>query len=315
MLNNDELELIILPTERCNFRCSYCYETFGHGKIRPELVSGLKAFLNDRLSELKVLKLSWFGGEPLLQSDVVLEVSRFAKEKCRQSGTVFIGAITTNGWFLEGRLLEELVGSGVDSFQVSIDGVAAAHDKTRVMPGASGTFERIYGNLLSARDTDLNFNITIRVHLSRTSIDSIDSLLDLLIADFGGDGRFVIFLKSVEDLGQRDRSTLVEHRQAERTIARLAAAYPENLPMNQPAAGDGHICYAARPNSFVLRSDGRLGKCTVALEDDRNVVGRLLPTGEVEIDAQRMKPWMRGLFSGDAAALACPLSQMEMASH
>ncbi len=69
----------------------------------------------------------------------------------------------------------------------------------------------------------------------------------------------------------------------------------------------GHeICYAARANAFVIRSDGRGAKCTVALQDERNTVGRLCENGDIVVDPSRHLPWLQGLVSGDPIALSCP---------
>jgi uncharacterized protein len=67
------------------------------------------------------------------------------------------------------------------------------------------------------------------------------------------------------------------------------------------------ICYAARANSFVIRANGRLNKCTVSLEHPNNQVGHIRENGTVEVDAQKMVMWMRGLRSGDEAELKCPM--------
>jgi sulfatase maturation enzyme AslB (radical SAM superfamily) len=64
------LNLIILPTEACNFRCTYCYETFEHKKMKKEVVNGIKALIGRRGPELNKLEIAWFGGEPLLAFDV-----------------------------------------------------------------------------------------------------------------------------------------------------------------------------------------------------------------------------------------------------
>ena len=65
-------ELIILPTEKCNFRCTYCYEDFLIGKMPPAIERGVKALIDRRSDSLDRLEISWFGGEPLLAADVVL---------------------------------------------------------------------------------------------------------------------------------------------------------------------------------------------------------------------------------------------------
>jgi uncharacterized protein len=66
------------------------------------------------------------------------------------------------------------------------------------------------------------------------------------------------------------------------------------------------ICYAARANAFVIRSNGDVAKCTVAFTDDRNKIGRLTPDGELQVDHNRHLPWLAGLMTGDPSELSCP---------
>ncbi|MFF7227919.1 hypothetical protein [Streptomyces sioyaensis] len=51
-LTDRTLHLIILPTEQCNFRCTYCYEDFSVGRMGPETVQGVKRLLDRRLDGL-----------------------------------------------------------------------------------------------------------------------------------------------------------------------------------------------------------------------------------------------------------------------
>jgi uncharacterized protein len=69
------MHLVLLPTEACNFRCTYCYETFPRGKMNPEIISGLKALVKEKATNLSNLNISWFGGEPLLALVVIEELS------------------------------------------------------------------------------------------------------------------------------------------------------------------------------------------------------------------------------------------------
>src|SRR5690606_22612548 len=73
------------------------------------------------------------------------------------------------------------------------------------------------------------------------------------------------------------------------------------------ALGEPYICYAAKANSLLIRADGRIGKCTVALDDDRNTIGSLRPDGTIEIDNEKLRPWLRGIESLDEQDLGCPL--------
>jgi uncharacterized protein len=56
----------------------------------------------------------------------------------------------------------------------------------------------------------------------------------------------------------------------------------------------------------VVRSDGRLSKCTVGFDDERNHVGRLLPDGSLQLRKEHLDIWMRGWATGDQMSLHCP---------
>jgi uncharacterized protein len=73
----------------------------------------------------------------------------------------------------------------------------------------------------------------------------------------------------------------------------------------------GKICYASIHNSLVIRANGMVGKCTVALKNPANAVGGLLPDGTLRIDNARLRPWLRGWESGDEETLGCPLGGMQ----
>ena len=62
---NDVLDLILLASEDCNFRCTYCYEDFKRGTMLPSVREGIKRFVEKRAPQLQNLTIGWFGGEPL----------------------------------------------------------------------------------------------------------------------------------------------------------------------------------------------------------------------------------------------------------
>ena len=74
------------------------------------------------------------------------------------------------------------------------------------------------------------------------------------------------------------------------------------------------MCYASRPNSLIIRANGTLGKCTVALSDERNTVGRLLPSGDLQIDQSKLRWWIRGLETGRPDELECPKQSSDLVS-
>ncbi len=307
-LANNLLRLILMPTEACNFRCTYCYEDFAAGRMAPAVVHGVKQFLSRRAAELDVLTLSWFGGEPLLARDVVEDVMTHARGLAAANPRLELHAdITTNGYLLTPSVVARLVDLGVRTYQVSLDGPPQAHDRTRVCAGGGPTSARIWANLLALRQSERELRVVVRLHVHGDNAALLPSFLDDYGRAFAGDSRFVLFFKEVVPLGGPSDATFpfMEKEQRQATLAALRRQADERGIACQDADAPG-ICYAARGNAFVVRADGRLNKCTVALGSPANDVGRIHPDGRVELVPAAMQRWMRGLWSGDEGELHCP---------
>ena len=98
---NDWTSLIVMPTEKCNFRCKYCYETYEKGAMTREQQNALLKFIQKQIRSVPKLNLSWFGGEPLLALDVIEYVMEKAIIMCGERKTTLSSNMTTNGYFLD----------------------------------------------------------------------------------------------------------------------------------------------------------------------------------------------------------------------
>ncbi len=76
----DTLELMLMPSEDCNFRCTYCYEDFVRGTMLPEVREGIKNLVRKRIKKLNRLHIAWFGGEPLYGREAVEDLAPFFRE-------------------------------------------------------------------------------------------------------------------------------------------------------------------------------------------------------------------------------------------
>lgn len=316
-LDPDTLELIILPTEKCNFRCTYCYEDFKLGRMSPDLVHGVKNLLERRAKGLRNLRLSWFGGEPLLAKDIVLDISSFGKTLSEKFGFNFEGSLTANGFLLDPSLLCKLTKENQKYFQISLDGDAAAHDKTRLLANGNGSFQKIVNNLISARDSKCDFFITLRLHVHNNNSESILRLVDFIRCEFLEDSRFEIFFHRIENLGGNGGSGGMEILMSDSDYAEFIKSIPElDTRSHEPKRArselhlDNYICYASKPNSLLIRSDGRIGKCTVLLSDPRNDVGRLSEDGTLKFNQPALQGWLEGFRNFEHTVLSCPASAL-----
>ncbi|MES9873146.1 MAG: radical SAM protein [Candidatus Sedimenticola sp. 6PFRAG7] len=306
--SNRFLELILLPTEQCNFRCTYCYENFTGRLMTEEIVSSILNLISQRAPELSQLRLGWFGGEPLLAQSIVRRISAHAMSEAQKHDEIlFESGMSTNGYLLDPITAEKLISCGVTEYQISLDGPAVVHDKSRVTRHGKGTFSRIWSNLIALRDSQLEFKVNLRVHMSQVSAPYLEQFIEVVSEAFSGDERFRLFLKTIEQLGgTKDQHIEVIHGDEKKELeARLSdIAIKHDLKLLQ--TDDSYICYAARPTSFVIRHNGAIVKCTVELDEADNNIGILLPEGKLQIDQAKVRPWLKGAVSLNKDMLACP---------
>jgi uncharacterized protein len=303
---NRRLELTILPTESCNFRCIYCYEDFAIGKMSKEVVERVKKFLSRRLSDLDQLDVSWFGGEPMLALDVIEEISRHISKHTQRSKLSFHSGITTNGSLLDMVRAVRLRKLGVTDFQISIDGPQPYHDRSRLRANATGTFTQIWANLLAIRKSDLDVRILLRTHLSKDNASVMKDFVEEVDTIFLSDERFQIYLKTIEPLGGPNDATL-GFLSGDDQI-KLVDALERVVTNRDRVFIPPTTCYACKPNAFLIRANGTLGKCTVGLSDPKNVIGNIGDSGEFELNQAAIRPWIRGWTSGNKLDLQCPYS-------
>ena len=314
-VSNKNFHLIILPTEQCNFRCTYCYEDFAAGRMKPETISGIKKLLEKRVADLEYLNVSWFGGEPLAAKNVVLEISQHVKSLTSQHPQLnYLGEMTTNGYLLNYETATSLVNLGVRRYQISLDGPREIHNQSRIRADGKGTYEQIWTNLLAIRDSSLPISILLRIHFSADTFQLLDPLIEDIKQEFLGDSRFSVFFRAIGRLGGEndDAIKVLSKKKKEQAIKSLETRlFGENLasPQNLPEP-DNYVCYASRSNSLVIRSNGDIAKCTVALYDERNKVGTLQPDGTIKLISGRLAPWLRGLETLDSNTLGCPLAKL-----
>jgi uncharacterized protein len=320
--------IIILPHENCNFRCTYCYETFARDKIAPDVVAGLKAFVAQKVETIRSLSVSWFGGEPLLARDAIDDLSESFIESCRGVGIPYLGSITTNAYLLTSQVLASLLRREVRHFQITLDGPSSTHDQTRKLAGGSGTFQRILDNLQHMRDSRERFSVRIRVNFTNETRLQMDKFFAEVAPIFARDPRFRIAFHPVGSWGGPNDATLdlcdAESAEAARlafTRTSLALGFRDEI-VRERLLSHSNVCYAGKESSIVVGSDGTVYKCTVAFQDPRNQVGRLTKHGELLIDQARWDLWttMTGKddrkcgacsFSPTCQSRACPLAAMD----
>lgn len=309
----DLLELILLASEDCNFRCTYCYEDFNRGTMEPWVRLAVQKLVTQRAPTLRRLQIRWFGGEPLYGWPAIEELAPFFADLAQRHPLRYGASMTTNGYLLTPDVAAKLLAWGVKAYQITLDGPAETHDRNRPRRDGEGSFDTILDNLRAMRRMDEPFLVDLRLNFDRGNRERMPDLLQQIEDDFGDDPRFRLHFHPVGRWGganddQLDVCGTQESEQIVQDLKDEAARRGLKLagnPRALPKLG-GKVCYAARPYNFIVGAAGDLMKCTVDLDKkDRNLVGRLTPEGGMVLDPDRFGLWTEPVFENDSKCQKC----------
>ncbi len=142
----------------CNLNCSYCFASQGkyHGeRALMSLEVGKRAidFLIENSGTRHNLEVDFFGGEPLMNWEVVKQIVAYARSVEKQHNKNFRFTLTTNGMLINDEVIE-FANREMSNVVLSLDGRREVHDATRVDYAGRGSYDRIvpkFQKLVAAR--------------------------------------------------------------------------------------------------------------------------------------------------------------------
>lgn len=293
------LRFIVLPTEKCNFRCLYCYEDFEIGKMSLEVQDDIIEFVKRNVSDFTGVDIRWFGGEPLLAIDVIERVSNAVIEICKRMKRRYTASIITNAYLLDMAMYRRLLKCHVWLYQITVDGLKDTHDIYRPLQDGSGTFERIIANLKDIREQDtFRFaKFTIRCNFTSESAKNVIEYIRFMEQEFGGDDRFCFMFERASDWGgdrvEKISDRLLKNEEYRGMLRQIAEnrIKPDISAHCALMSADGCVCYANKRHSYVIGADGKLYKCSADFIFDQNHIG-YLKNGRMEIDERKEAQWI-----------------------
>ncbi len=159
----------------CNLKCDYCFAAKGNCKGKAELMSletAKKAidFLIQHSGERKNLDLEFFGGEPLLNFEVVKETIIYAKKQAKNHNKKFNFTITTNGLLLTDEIMD-FINKEIAIVVLSLDGRKKTNDRFRVANSKFGTYDVIVPKFKKMVKFRNNKNYYIRGTYTKHNLD------------------------------------------------------------------------------------------------------------------------------------------------
>ncbi len=171
----------------CNLACRYCFAEEGEYHGRREMMSfevGKKAldFLVANSGNRVNLEVDFFGGEPLMNWNVVKELVAYGRSLEEPFHKKFRFTLTTNGVLLNDEVLEFL-NREMSNVVLSIDGRPEVHDRMRPFRGGQGSYEGIVSKFQKVAESRNQMNYYVRGTFTHHNTDFARDVLHL--ADLG----------------------------------------------------------------------------------------------------------------------------------
>ncbi|HNV87086.1 MAG TPA: radical SAM protein [Candidatus Omnitrophota bacterium] len=155
-------------TKTCNLRCRHCYTDSGAGSYAGELRTEEALKVIEDLAFFEVPAVLFSGGEPLLRKDLF-----GLADSARARGIRTI--LSTNGSLISSEVAEKIRSAGFSYVGVSLDGLAAAHDRFR---GVGGAFDQTLSGI--RRLIAVGQKTGLRLTMTDSTMDQVDVIFDLI---------------------------------------------------------------------------------------------------------------------------------------
>ncbi|MCI8334490.1 MAG: thioether cross-link-forming SCIFF peptide maturase [Lachnospiraceae bacterium] len=171
----------------CNLACRYCFAEEGEYHGRRALMSyevGKQAldFLIANSGSRRNLEVDFFGGEPLMNWQVVKDLVAYGREQEKLHNKNFRFTLTTNGVLLNDEV-QEFVNREMSNVVLSIDGRKEVNDRMRPFRGGKGSYELIVPKFRKLADSREQKNYYVRGTFTHNNLDFCEDVLHL--ADLG----------------------------------------------------------------------------------------------------------------------------------
>ena len=170
----------------CNLNCSYCFASQGkyHGEravMSFEVGKRALDFLVENSGTRRNLEVDFFGGEPLLNFEVVKQLVAYARSIEKAKGKNFRFTLTTNGVLIDDDVID-FANREMSNVVLSLDGRKEIHDRFRVDYAGKGSFDKIvpkFQKLVEARGGKNYYMRGTFTHANPDFLEDIKVMLDL----------------------------------------------------------------------------------------------------------------------------------------
>ena len=172
----------------CNLNCAYCFASQGKYQGERAIMSlevGKRAldFLIENSAGRRNLEVDFFGGEPMMNFDMVKELVAYAREREKEAKKNFRFTFTTNGVLIDDDMID-FVNREMSNVVLSLDGRKEVHDRYRVDYAGNGSWEKIVPKFQKLVEVRGNKNYYMRGTFTHANPDFLKDIEEMLRLGF-----------------------------------------------------------------------------------------------------------------------------------
>ena len=267
---SDFMFISIFTTLACNYRCVYCFEKnqLCNEFMTKETADDIIAFVKRRYSDhhfTMPLKIKWFGGEPLLN----MEIIRYISKELHSNNINFTAKLYTNGRLLTKETATELKSLGVtDEVVIPIDGLAPTYAGLKNCKEED--FYRTIENIKACEDI---LKIIIHINVSEASKNDVKPLLDLLRNEYNIKSHIQMVNVEPQNTGEIRKDNHIGYDEFRKASELLVNS-------KRSAIKKSYGCEARHPDYYVVGTKGELYICEHLIGQKKYIVGNIKDQSE-----------------------------------
>lgn len=299
--NSSDMALTILPTRGCNFGCIYCYEQDRPNVLMNEQTEKAIVKFVCSNSNLKRLSVVWYGGEPLLNFDSMVRLTKMFK----QLNIEYSAKIVSNGYLLTKEKADLMKDLAIRNIQITFDGSEEIHNQRRFLLGGQPTYRKIMDNLKYLLSINKEITIDIRTNIDRRNKDDYNKFYQDFKSEIN-DKRVTMYPGFVSDLLSSEcvspEFNISEGGYKAQFILDIFDKYGIEIKSFLPKYRR-HSCVASKYFAFVIGPEGELYKCWGMVGNQKEAIGNV---NDGSFDMVKFSKYLIGAdYTLDSKCLQC----------
>lgn len=256
------LNITLMMTMKCNFRCVYCFESWIPGEERYEELDETEVIdwiiWIVKKYHIRQVDLCFHGGEPLLEITKIQKIGDQLKSFFMLNGIFYLFTVVTNGYLLNEKNALCLANVGVKIAQITIDGIEEIHDQRRPLANGKGTFKTILNNI----EKNDCLQIYISIIYDSKNANNVKQLIDFFSERNLQEKINLIVLSATKPTIDSNNVSDFQLSQIEDAKLRVdLLKYITDKGFCVPFDVDYQLCTMKQKSSFVLTPNKTIYKC------------------------------------------------------